>query len=134
MLLFDGAVSPVAAAPIFRRPKSPTDRSKPSSTCPTRSTATIRERASIGRAQIPSLEFQGHTFFGQWFEKYDPKLHDAIMGPVEEFLTNGAGLGYAEAKPGENFVKIGVGAIRKPEEAASISSAPTRSPTTASGQ
>jgi hypothetical protein len=68
--------------------------------------------------QIPSLEFQGHNFFGQWFEKYDPKLHDAIMGPVEEFLTNGAGLGYLEAKPGENFVKIGVGAIRKPEEAA----------------
>lgn len=66
--------------------------------------------------QIPSLEFQGHQFFGQWFEKYDPKIHDAIQGPVEEFLTNGAGLGYAEAKPGETFVKIGVGAIRKPEE------------------
>lgn len=66
--------------------------------------------------QIPSLEFQGHEFFGQWFEKYDPKLHDAIMGPVEEFLTNNMGLGYAEAKPGETFVKIGVGAIRKPEE------------------
>jgi hypothetical protein len=68
--------------------------------------------------QIPSLEFQGHSYFGQWFEKYNPKIHDAIQGPVEEFLTNGAGLGYAEAKPGENFVKIGVGAIRKPEEAA----------------
>lgn len=66
--------------------------------------------------QIASLEYKGHTFFGQWFEKYDPKLHDAIMGPVEEFLTNGAGLGYAEAKPGENFVKIGVGAIKKPDE------------------
>jgi hypothetical protein len=38
------------------------------------------------------------------------------MGPVEEFLTAGAGLGYAEAKPGENFVKIGVGAIKKPDE------------------
>lgn len=66
--------------------------------------------------QIPSLEFQGHTFFGQWFEKYDPKLHDAIMGPVEEFLTNGAGLGYAEAQPGDTFVKIGVGVLRKPQE------------------
>jgi hypothetical protein len=68
--------------------------------------------------QIPSLEFAGHQFFGQWFDKYDPKLHDAIMGPVEEFLTDGAGLGYAEAKPGETFVKIGVGAIRKPDEPA----------------
>jgi hypothetical protein len=38
------------------------------------------------------------------------------MGPVEEFLTNGMGLGYEEATPGESFVKIGVGAIRKPEE------------------
>jgi len=66
--------------------------------------------------QISSLEYKGHNYFGKWFERYDPKLHDAIMGPVEEFLTNGAGPGYAEAKPGENFVKIGVGAIRKPEE------------------
>ena len=40
------------------------------------------------------------------------------MGPVEEFLSNGAGLGYEEAKAGENFVKIGVGAIHKPEEPA----------------
>jgi hypothetical protein len=29
----------------------------------------------------------------EWFERYDPKLHDAITGPVEEFLTDGAGLG-----------------------------------------
>lgn len=65
---------------------------------------------------VASLQYQGHEYFGQWFEKYDPKLHDAILGPVEEFLTNGAGLGYAEAKPGETFVKIGVGSLRKPEE------------------
>jgi hypothetical protein len=65
---------------------------------------------------IPSLEWKGHNYFGQWFDRYDPKLHDAIQGPVEEFLTNDAGLGYAEAKPGESFVKIGVGALRKPDE------------------
>jgi len=65
---------------------------------------------------IASLESGGHNYFGQWFERYDPKLHDAITGPVEEFLTNGAGLGYDEAKPGESFVRIGVGAVRKPEE------------------
>ena len=68
--------------------------------------------------QIASLEWNGHNFFGQWFPRYDPKLHDAIMGPVEEFLTNDAGLGYAEARPGETFVKIGVGAVRKPDEPA----------------
>ncbi len=68
--------------------------------------------------QIASLEYKGHNYFGQWFEKYDPKLHDAILGPVEEFLTNGIGLGYGDVKPGESFVKIGVGAVRKPEERA----------------
>src|SRR5262245_41916524 len=43
--------------------------------------------------QISRLEYKGHNYFGKWFDRYDPKLHDAIMGPVEEFLTNGAGLG-----------------------------------------
>jgi hypothetical protein len=65
---------------------------------------------------VSSLEWKGHTYFGQWFERYDPKLHDAITGPVEEFLTNDAGLGYDEAKPGDSFVRIGVGAVRKPDE------------------
>jgi len=68
--------------------------------------------------QVESLEYQGHNFFGKWFGRYDPKVNDSIMGPVEEFLTNGAGLGYDEVKPGESFVKIGVGALRKPEERA----------------
>src|SRR5216117_1523441 len=66
---------------------------------------------------VASLEWKGHTYFGQWFARYDPKLHDAIAGPVEEFLTNDAGLGYDEAKPGERFVRIGVGAVLKPYEA-----------------
>jgi hypothetical protein len=65
---------------------------------------------------VASLESGGHSYFGQWFDRYDPKLHDAITGPVEEFLTDGAGLGYDEATPGESFVRIGVGAVRKPDE------------------
>src|SRR5438876_7498657 len=65
---------------------------------------------------IASLDYKAHSYFGQWFEKYDPKIHDAIMGPVEEFRTNGAGLGYDEAKVGETFIRIGVGVLRKPEE------------------
>ena len=36
---------------------------------------------------IASLKWNGHEYFGQWFERHDPKIHDAIMGPVEEFLT-----------------------------------------------
>ena len=67
--------------------------------------------------QIPSLEYKGHTFFGQWNPApYTPKLHDAIMGPVEEFRSEDGGLGYAEAQPGGTFIRIGVGVVRKPEE------------------
>jgi hypothetical protein len=65
---------------------------------------------------VASLESGGHTYFGKWFDRYDPKIHDAIMGPVEEFLTKGAGLGYDAVAPGGSFVKIGVGALRKPDE------------------
>jgi hypothetical protein len=67
---------------------------------------------------IESLEYNGHNYFGKWFEKYDPKIHDAIMGPVEEFRTGDSALGYDAAKPGETFVKIGVGVLRKPDEPA----------------
>src|SRR5689334_18014633 len=49
---------------------------------------------------ISHLDYKGHSYFGQWFEKYDPKLNDAIMGPVQEFSP----LGYNEAKAGETFV------------------------------
>jgi hypothetical protein len=61
---------------------------------------------------ISSLEYKGHQYFGQWFEKYDPMINDAIMGPVEEFTP----LGYDKAAAGDVFVKIGIGALRKIEE------------------
>ncbi len=68
--------------------------------------------------QIPSLVFQGHEYFGEWNQRpYDPKLHDAIMGPVEEFGDADAP-GYAEAAVGGTFIKIGVGVLRKPQEKA----------------
>jgi hypothetical protein len=67
---------------------------------------------------ISSLQFGGHEYFGRWYERHDPKIHDAITGPVEEFRTNDAGLGYDEAKPGSTFVRIGVGTVRKPDEKA----------------
>lgn len=65
---------------------------------------------------ISSLEFQGHNYFGVWFPRYDPKLHDAITGPVEEYRTGESGLGYEEAKVGGTFVRIGVGLLKKPQE------------------
>ena len=62
--------------------------------------------------QISALEYKGHSYFGLWYDKYDPYLHDAIMGPVEAFDP----IGYDEAPVGGTFVKIGIGALEKPEE------------------
>jgi hypothetical protein len=62
---------------------------------------------------IPCLSYKGHTFWGEWFHKYDPLVNDSITGPVEEFRSEDGGLGYAAAKPGELFVKVGVGTLRK---------------------
>jgi hypothetical protein len=60
---------------------------------------------------MPELEYAGHTFLGQWFEKYDPKVHDAIMGPVEDFQP----VEFNLKKPGEQFLKIGCGMLVKPD-------------------
>ena len=58
---------------------------------------------------VTSLEAGGHSYFGQWFARWDPLVHDSITGPVEDY----APLNYADAKPGENFVKIGIGVLKK---------------------
>src|SRR5277367_2879104 len=63
---------------------------------------------------IASLDFQGHSYFGVWFPRYDPLLHDAITGPVEEYRTGDSALGYADAAAGGTFIRIGVGVLRKP--------------------
>ena len=65
---------------------------------------------------IYSLQYKGHEYFGRWYDRHDPKIHDAITGPVEEFLSNNAGPGYDTAPPGGTFIRIGVGAIRKPAD------------------
>lgn len=65
--------------------------------------------------QIYSLKTLGREFFGQWFPRYDPKLHDSIMGPVEAFHSGESAVGFDEAKPGEIFYRIGVGGLRKPD-------------------
>jgi len=67
---------------------------------------------------IYSLQYKGHEYYGQWYAKHDPLVNDAITGPVESFDTNGAALGYAKAKPGGSFIRIGVGLLEKPEERA----------------
>jgi hypothetical protein len=61
------------------------------------------------------VEFAGHKIFGRWKDTHDPTNHDDIIGPCEEF-GNTKPLGYDEAKPGETFLKIGVGELEKPKE------------------
>jgi hypothetical protein len=79
---------------------------------------------------IGSLEYKGHNYYGPWFGRIDPNVHDfgyegaeviaspcaGDSGPVEEFQTNGSALGWDEAKPGGTFIKIGVGVLRKDAE------------------
>lgn len=80
---------------------------------------------------IGSLTYNGHNYYGPWFTKTDATVKDfsyrgpdivagpcsAVTGPAEEFLTNDEGLGYSEASPGGTFLKIGVGVLRKPDNA-----------------
>jgi hypothetical protein len=61
---------------------------------------------------MPRLEYRKHSYFGIWNPaKYDPQLHDAIAGPVEEFVA----VGMNEAEIGGEFLKIGVGSLIKPD-------------------
>jgi len=80
---------------------------------------------------IEDLEYAGHNYYPRWFQRTDDGVLDfiyagadivagpctAVTGPVEEFSSNGTGLGFTEAKAGETFVKIGVGVLRKPDDA-----------------
>lgn len=62
---------------------------------------------------VGCLSLNGHTFFGEWFDHYDPFVNDAVAGPVEEFRSGTTELGYDDAAPGGVFVKIGVGLVRR---------------------
>jgi hypothetical protein len=66
---------------------------------------------------IPCLSYKGHTYFTPWRPEHDPLGHDSISGPVEEFKSQDGGLGYADAKSGELFVKPGVGVLRRVDDA-----------------
>jgi hypothetical protein len=61
---------------------------------------------------IPSLEYAGHSFYGKWSDNEAPKVHDAVMGPVDAY----APIGYKEAAAGGTFIRVGVGVLRKPQE------------------
>src|SRR5579871_2833505 len=74
---------------------------------------------------VGRLTLGGTNFYGPWFNRvsaedagypFTPEgvvvdRQSAISGPVEEF----APAGFDEAKPGETFLKIGVGRLRRPD-------------------
>ena len=58
---------------------------------------------------IGSLIYQGIDYFGQWYSKHNPRVNDAISGPVEEFNE----IGYECIEDEDEFLKIGIGGLRK---------------------
>ncbi len=61
---------------------------------------------------VARVERRGHRFYAPLHAHHDPLWHDSLAGPAEEFAMS-APMGYAEAKPGETFVKVGVGLLRR---------------------
>lgn len=63
---------------------------------------------------------RGHTYFGPMVdpEKHDSSFHDHVAGTAGEFGMTESPLGYDQAEPGEVFVKIGVGVLRRVDDKA----------------
>ena len=58
-----------------------------------------------------SVLFNGVELCDAWFPHYDPYMHDAVKGPVEEFSP----VGYDKSHG--FFIKPGVGVLRRPDNA-----------------
>jgi hypothetical protein len=80
---------------------------------------------------VSSLEYAGHSYYGPWFQQMRPEVSDYIydgadivtgpctnmMGVPEEFTNNNhTTVGWEDAKVGGTFIKIGIGALRKPDD------------------
>ena len=61
---------------------------------------------------VARVECRGHRFYAPLHPRHDPEHHDSLAGPAEEFAMF-APMGYAEAEPGGEFVKLGVGVLRR---------------------
>lgn len=59
---------------------------------------------------VRDLRSRGHRYVSEWQSRHDPLRHDGLTGPADEFTQ----IGYEQAHPGEEFLKIGVGTLRKP--------------------
>jgi hypothetical protein len=61
---------------------------------------------------IAQAKYRGHTFFGLWKTPHDPTNYEAGVGPCDEFGIADPP-GYDKAKPGDPFLKIGVGLLQR---------------------
>ncbi len=61
---------------------------------------------------IERVQYRGHSFYAPLHAVHDPLKHDSLGGPADEFAMFNP-MGFAEAGPGEPFVKIGVGLLQK---------------------
>ena len=61
---------------------------------------------------IEYVDYRSHRFYAPLHAEHDPYRHDSVSGPADEFAMVNP-MGFAEAGPGESFVKIGVGLLEK---------------------
>lgn len=61
---------------------------------------------------LSDLRCHGHRYVAPWQNRHDPLRHDDLSGPVDEFTE----IGYERVRPGEEFLKIGVGTLRRYSE------------------
>jgi hypothetical protein len=72
-------------------------------------------------SSMMAVAYKGHTFFGprEGAKQHNPLADDHGIGPSEEFGMEKPyePQGFADAKPGGEFLKIGVGLLKKPDKA-----------------
>jgi len=64
---------------------------------------------------IARVEYKKHVLFGEWKTPHKPEDPEGALGTAEEFGILSPP-GYKDAKPGETFIKIGVGELKKEKD------------------
>ena len=80
---------------------------------PDASVGYYRSSRFVWGGMVTQVQWRGHTYFTELKRPHDPLRHDGASGGAEEFGIDNGGLGYDQAKPGERFAKIGVGALQR---------------------
>ncbi|HOF18853.1 MAG TPA: hypothetical protein PK082_08075 [Phycisphaerae bacterium] len=82
-----------------------------------------RARRFDPSGMVLAAECAGHRYFAPLYLDADPLRNDNVGGTTEEFDMH-APPGYAGAKPGQPFLKIAIGTLRRADDAAYDFSAP----------